>query len=254
MRILFGCLLALACGAASARSLALAAAADLQFAMVEVAAAFEHAHPGLHLTVTYGSSGAFFAQIQNGARFDLFLSADMAYPEKLAQAGLAEPASLCRYSRGQLVVWVPKASPIPVEALGLRALTHPAARRIAMANPRHAPYGRAAEAALATAGLLEALRPRLVFGENITQAAQFVQSGAADVGILALSLALAPPMVASEGRYRILPPDSYPALNQGAVVLRSAHNPAEARAFLAFLQSPGGRAILRRYGFLVEGS
>ncbi|WP_243322535.1 molybdate ABC transporter substrate-binding protein [Geothrix sp. SG200] len=230
--------------------LAIAAAADLQFALAEVRTAFMAAHPGQEVAITYGSSGNFYTQLTNKAPFDLFLSADLAYPKKLVEAGLADGSTEFRYSRGRLVLWVPNGSPIPVEQ-GLSALLHPAARKVAIANPRHAPYGRAAEAALAKLGLLETLRPRLVFGENIAQTAQFVQTGAADIGILALSLAKAPAMTAT-GRMWELPLEAYPALDQGGVIPNHARNRAAALAFREFMRSPAGKAILRNYGFTTD--
>ncbi|HEY3399451.1 MAG TPA: molybdate ABC transporter substrate-binding protein [Geothrix sp.] len=234
------------------RTLAIAAAADLQFALVEVKAAFAKARPGTEVTVTYGSSGNFYTQLTNKAPFDLFLSADLEYPKKLVAAGLADASTEFVYSRGRLVLWVPKGSPIPMEQLGMKALLHPAARKVAIANPRHAPYGRAAEAALTKLRLFEAVKPRLVYGENIGQTAQFVQTGAADIGILALSLAKAPVLAAS-GRTWEVPLDAYPPLDQGGVILNHARNRADALAFQAFLRSPGGLEILRRYGFTTEG-
>ena len=254
LRSALALLLAFGLGAslrAAPRPLSVAAAADLQFALPEVAAAFEKAHPDVDVAVTYGSSGAFYAQIRNGAPFDLFLSADEAFPQKLVQAGLAIARSSLRYSRGRLVLWVPRDSPIPLERLGVKALLDPAAKRVAIANPRHAPYGQAAEAALAKLGLLAAVKPRLVYGENIAQTAQFVQTGAADIGILALSLAQAPTL-AGRGRSVEIPLDAYPPLEQGAVILSHAQDPAAAWAFRDFLRSPEGAAILRRYGFLVD--
>jgi molybdate transport system substrate-binding protein len=251
LRILLLCLMALV-GRSEQRHLAIAAAADLQFALVEVTSAFALANPGVTVTVTHGSSGNFYAQLLNKAPFDLFLSADLSYPRKLVEAGVADGTTEFLYSRGHLVLWVPKASPIAVEQLGMRALLHPAAKKVAIANPRVAPYGRAAEAALARLGLLEAVQPRLVFGENITQTAQFVQTGAADIGILALSLAKAPVMAAS-GRFWELPEDAYPPLEQGGVILNHARNRADALAFRAFMQSPPALEILRRYGFMVAG-
>ena len=254
LRAALGVLLALALGAAAPaappRTLAIAAAADLQFALAEVKAAFAQAHPGVEVAITYGASGTFYTQLMNRAPFDLFLSADLGFPRKLVEAGVADGATTFRYSRGHLVLWAPKDSPIPVEQLGPKALLHPAARKVAIANPRHAPYGRAAEAALAKLGLLEAVRPRLVFGENIGQTVQFVQSGAADLGILALSLAKAPAL--ASGRMWEIPQDSHPPLDQGGVVLNHARNRAAALAFRDFLRSPGGVAILRRYGFMVD--
>lgn len=238
--------------AAAPRQVSVAAAADLQFALADVKAAFAKAHPGIDVTLAYGSSGNFYAQIVNGAPYDLFLSADESYPQKLVQAGLADGASAFRYSRGRLVLWVPKGSPLALEKLGIKALLDPAAKRVAIANPRHAPYGRAAEAALTKLGLLDAVKPRLVYGENISQTAQFVQSGAADIGILALSLAQAP-VLAQAGRSFELPLDAYPPLEQGAVLLNRARQNEAARAFADFLKGPEGRAVLARYGFLPGG-
>ena len=136
--------LALAVGLRAQGSVSVAAAADLQFALADVKAAFVQAHPGVQVAATFGSSGNFYAQIVNGAPFDVFLSADEDYPRKLVQAGLADAASAFRYSRGRLVLWVPKGSPVPLERLGMKALLDPAVKKVAIANPRHAPYGRAA--------------------------------------------------------------------------------------------------------------
>jgi molybdate transport system substrate-binding protein len=244
------CLLALTAPAQSPR-LAIAAAADLQAALGVVKEAFVKEHPGVEVTLTFGSSGTFYAQIVNGAPFDCFLSADLGYPGQLVQAGLADGATAFRYGRGHLVLWVPRNSAIPLEQLGMKALLHPAAKRVAIANPRHAPYGRAAEAALTSLGLLEAVKPRLVFGENIGQTAQFVQTGAADIGILALSLAKAPAM-AGAGRTFDVPEAAYPPLDQGGVILNRARDKAAAQAFADFLQSPPGRAILQRFGFATD--
>lgn len=233
-------------------SLSIAAAADLQFALAEVKAAFAAKHPDVAVSLTYGSSGNFHTQLLNKAPFDLFLSADLGYPKKLVEAGVADGATMFVYSRGHLVLWVPKGSPIPLEQLGMQALLHPSARKVAIANPRHAPYGRAAEAALARLGLREAVGPRLVFGENVAQTAQFVQTGAADIGLLALSLAKAPAMAAA-GRMWEVPLDAYPPMDQGGVILNHARNRAAALAFRDFMTSPGGVAILRRFGFTTEG-
>ena len=252
LRPLLVLLLASALGAAPPRKVAVAAASDLQFALTEVKEAFAKAQPGIEVSLTFGASGTFFAQLMSKAPFDLFLSADETFPRKLVEAGLAEGTTSFRYSRGHLVLWVPKASPIPLETLGLQALLHPAAKKVAIANPRHVPYGRAAEAALTKTGLLAAVTPRLVFGENIAQTAQFVQTGAADIGLIALSLALSPPLVAT-GRHWPVPEATYPPLDQGGVVLNRARDRAAALAFRAFLQSPAGVTILRRHGFQVDG-
>lgn len=244
---------ALALGPASTsdRRLEVAAAADLKFALDELAGAFGKAHPDIAVSVTYGSSGNFLSQIQNGAPFDLFFSADIEYPKRLAEAGLAQRGSEFRYAVGRIVVWVPRASRIPVEQ-GVRALAAPDVRRIAIANPQHAPYGRAAEAALRKLGVYDAVKEKLVFGENVAQTAQFVQSGAADAGIIALSLAAAPAL-AEEGRYFELPLDAYPRMDQGGIVLDRARDPEAARAFREFVLGLQGRAILKRYGFFLPG-
>lgn len=250
-----------ACGASQAGSsarttssspappLRVAAAADLRYAMDELVARWRSAHPDVPVETVYGSSGTFFAQLSQGAPFDLFFSADIDYPRRLVEAGLADGATLRRYAVGQLAVWVPAASSLDVEGQGLGVVLDPSVRRVAIANPEHAPYGRAALAALEGAGLAAAVGPKLVLGENVAQAAQFVQSGNADVGIIALSLARSPALE-GQGRYAVVPPDTYPAIEQGAVVLSGSTRAAEARAFLDFVLGPEGRAVLDAYGFL----
>jgi len=230
--------------------LRVAAAADLRYAMDELVAAWSATHPGQPVEAVYGSSGSFFAQIGQGAPFDLFFSADIEYPRRLVEAGLADGSTLRPYAVGQIVVWVRADSPLAVEARGLEVVLDPSVERVAIANPEHAPYGRAAIAALDHVGYTDRVRPKLVLGENVSQAAQFVESGNADVGIIALSLARAP-ILAGRGRFAIVPIDSYPRLEQGAVVLRAARDGAAARAFLDFVLGPDGRAVLDRYGFLL---
>jgi molybdate transport system substrate-binding protein len=230
-----------------------AAAADLRFAMEDLIATYVAANPGVTVEPTYGSSGTFFTQITEGAPFDLYFSADAAYPRRLEEAGLVEGGSTHLYGIGQIVTWVAGDSTLDVEARGLEALTDPSVKTIAIANPEHAPYGRAAEAAMQSAGIYDAVKDRLVLGENIAQAAQFVESGNADVGVIALSLAVAPDL-ADKGRYAVVPIDSYPRLEQGAVVLSSADDPEAARDFLDFVLGPEGRAVLDRYGFLLPPS
>ena len=232
-----------------ARRVNVAAASDLKFALDELVEAFGRTAPGIAVTVTYGSSGTFFSQISNGAPFDMFLSADVDYPKRLAEAGLAAKDSVFAYAVGRIVLWVPATSRLPVER-GLQVLASPDLRKIAIANPRHAPYGRAAEAALRTFGVYDAVKDRLVLGENIAQTAQFVQSGNADAGIIALSLALAPAL-AREGRYFEVPLESYPRLEQGGVILARASAPEAARRLRDFILSADGRATLKRYGFFL---
>lgn len=230
-----------------AATITVAAAADLAFALDELLAAFRAAHPDTRVQVSYGSSGSFYAQLVNQAPFDLYLSADVAYPRRLAEAGHGlEPPFL--YAYGRIVVWAPSSSPIDVERLGAQALLDPAAVKVAIANPRHAPYGRAAEAALRSLGLYEQVAPRLVLGENIAQTAQFVDTGNADLGVIALSLALSPPL-RQRGKWWRVPEQAYPPLEQGGLILRWARDPSAARELQRFLTGPEGRAVLERYGF-----
>ena len=233
-----------------APTVVVAAASDLRYAMDELVAAYEALHPEEAVEVTYGSSGNFFAQISQGAPFDVYFSADIEYPRALEQAGLAAPDSTRLYAEGRIVTWVRDDASIDVGGLGLTALTDPAVERVAIANPAHAPYGRAAQAAMEASDLWEEMQPSLVFGENISQAAQFVASGGADIGIIALSLAIAPPLC-HEGRYAVVPADLHPPILQGALVLAGAAHPAAAIAFLDYVLGPDGREVLDRYGFLL---
>jgi molybdate transport system substrate-binding protein len=230
---------------AAARTLSIAAAANLKPAMDELERSFEAANPGVDVAVTAGASGAFFAQVRNGAPFDLLFSADREYPAKLVGEGLGGGEVV--YAVGRLVVWTPGGSPIDVARRGLRALADPAVRRIAVANPAIAPYGRAAMAALEAAGVLEDVRERLVLGQSVAQAAQFAASGAADAALLPASLALAPALAG--GRVHPVPPGTYPRLEQSAVVLSRARDPSLAREFLAFVTGPAGRELLARAGY-----
>src|SRR5258707_935557 len=189
----------LAFRATNAQEIRVAAAADLKFALDELDAQYQK-QTGKQIDVSYGSSGNFFAQIQNGAPFDLLLSADIEYPRKLEAAGLAEPGTLYEYAVGRIVIWMPADARGDVAKLGWKALLEPGLERIGIANPEHAPYGRAAVAALRNAGVYEQVRRRLVYGENIAQAAQFVASGSAQAGILPLSLAGFPPLRARRHR------------------------------------------------------
>jgi molybdate transport system substrate-binding protein len=227
--------------------LTIAAASDLNFAFKELVAEYEK-KTGNHVKLSLGSSGNFFSQIQHGAPFDLYFSADIRYPQKLEQTGHAIQGSLYRYAIGRIVLWVAAKSPLAVEKLGMETLLDVSIRRIAIANPKHAPYGRAAVEAMKHFKVYDRVSGRLVLGENISQAAQFVESGASDIGIIALSLALAPPMKAA-GKYWEIPVDAHPPLEQGAVILTSAKNQPAAKAFLDFLKGPEGQEIMRRYGF-----
>ena len=236
---------------AVAEELTIAAASDLNFVFRELVAEFEKT-TGNNVRLSLGSSGNFFSQIQNGAPFDLYFSADIAYPRKLEEAGLTVPGSLYPYAVGRIVVWVGKDSHLDLSK-GLEALREPMLRKIAIANPKHAPYGRAAVAAMEYFKVYDQVKDKLVLGENISQAAQFVESGAADVGIIALSLALAPPMQAA-GHYWEIPADAHPPIEQGAVILMGGKNQESAKAFLSFIQGAEGQTVMKRYGFAVPSA
>lgn len=245
--LLLALLPALAAGGPATRgALSVAAASNLKLAADELQRGFEQARPGVRVRVTFGASGALVAQIRNGAPFDLFLSADRDFPAQLVRDGLSDGAERV-YAVGRLAVWTPPGSRLALERDGLQALAGPGVGKIALPNPAVAPYGRAAEAALRAAGAWEAVRGRLVLGQNVAQAAQFAASGAADAALVPLSLTLAPELRA--GRAWEVPPSICPPLAQAAVVLRGARDPALARDFLAFLTGPAGRAVLRRTGY-----
>ena len=226
----------------------MAAAADLSPVLQPIARDFQ-ARTGNAIRVSFGSSGDFFNQIQNGAPYDVFLSADLGYPESLVKLGLADSDSLRIYAVGRLVLWVPNNSHLDFEHQGMRALLDPSVRKIAIANPQHAPYGRAAVAALRFYRLYDKIADRLVLGENVGQAAQFAESGNAQVGIIALAHALAP-SVRSLGRYWVIPADSYPAVEQGVVIVSHSQNKALAKQFLKYLAGSESQAIFRQFGFL----
>ena len=235
-----------------AHTLNIAAAADLKFALDELLKDFRARHPEDKIEVTYGSSGNFVAQLTQGAPFDVFLSADMSYPRKLVEQGLVKENGVFPYAVGHIVLWVPQASALAVEKLGMKTLLEPSVQHIAIANPQHAPYGRAAEAALKSQGLYDTLKDKLVLGENVAQTAQFAQSGAADVGIIALSLALAPAMK-GQGRYWEVPASAYPRMEQGGAILQKAKDPELAAQFREALLSAPSRTLLGRYGFAPPG-
>lgn len=225
-----------------------AAAADLKFALEEVVALFVKSHPGDRVETLYGSSGKFHTQIQQGAPYDLYFSADIAYPRALAAAGLAASA-VKPYAVGRLVLWSPS---LDARKLQLADLAAPRFGRIAIANPRHAPYGKRAEEALRAAGVWEQVQDRLVFGENIAQAAQFVQTGNAQIGLLALSLVLNRELV-ERGGYALIPETLHRPLEQGYIVTRrAAGNPLAAR-FAQYIDSPTARTVMAKYGFELRG-
>ena len=231
---------------AASRPVAVAAASDLQTVLPALLSGFEKA-TGIEATVSFGSSGNFFAQIQNGAPFDVFLSADVDYPRRLVAGGQADADSLYQYATGRLVLWTRTDSGIDVRK-GLSVLRDPRVRHIAVANPDLAPYGRAAVAALKTTGVYDQVKDKLVFGENISQTAQLAQSGNADVGLLAHSLAIGAVLKAS-GTFIDIPPTAYPPVVQAAVLVSASRNKEAGRALVQYLKSAEARQTFAAFGF-----
>lgn len=231
---------------AVAATVRVAAASDLKYALDEAIARLAKRQPRLDVRATYGSSGTMHAQLTQRAPYDLFLSADVEYPQDLIARGIGTERDLFVYAIGRIVLWVPKDSRLPIERDGLRALA--GAKRIAIANPLHAPYGAAAEAAMQRAGIWDTVKGRLALGENVAQAAQFVQSGAADAGIIARSLAVAPAM-RGVGRVWDVPQEMYPTLQQGGVILPWAVSREAAARLRDFLTGDEGRQLLESNGF-----
>jgi molybdate transport system substrate-binding protein len=224
-----------------------AAAADLTFCIEELNQGYRHSHPDTELKVSTGSSGNFYTQIEHGAPYDVFLSADISFPRKLADEGFADGSTISVYSIGRLALWTTKPDTISSDK-GIEVLRDPVVKRIAIANPEFAPYGRAAKAALEAAGLWNEVQSRIVTGENIAQTAQFVQSGNADVGFVALSL-LYTPTLRNVGRYVQVDPKLYPPLQQALVLTKNGTGNSAARDYLQFLGSQEARTIFDRYGF-----
>ena len=232
-----------------ADQLAIAAAADLKFAMDEIVAGFNKEHPGNELKVTYGSSGKFHTQIQQGAPFDLFFSADITFPRELAAKGLAA-SDVRPYAVGRIVLW---SNALDATKLTLASLADQKITKIAIANPKHAPYGKRAEEALKAAGVWDRVQSKLVYGENIAQTAQFVQSGNAQVGIIALSLAVNPEL-ATKGGYCLIPDNLHKPLEQGYIITKSGAGKPLAKKFAEAMGSAKARAILTRYGFVLPAT
>src|ERR1700690_2310303 len=235
------------CASAFGQEITVAAASDMSAALPEIVAAYSK-KTGQSVKLSFGASGNLTNQIRNGAPFDVFFSADEQYPQQLIAEGLASKDTLYRYAVGRLVLWVPADSPLDLSKLGIKALLDPTVKKVSIANPATAPYGRAAEAVLRHFGIYDQVSSRLVLGENISQAAQFVESGNAQAGLIALSHALAPAMK-DKGRYWGIPLDAYPPLNQAAGVLSRSQQQDAARKFLDFLRSAEGASLLTSYGF-----
>jgi molybdate transport system substrate-binding protein len=245
---IFVCLLVAGQTAHAEEKLTIAAAADLKFALDEIVVLFKHAHPVAQIKTIYGSSGQFSTQIRQGAPYDIYFSADIAYPRALKAEGFGS-SEVQAYGIGRIVLWSPSRD---AGKMTLADLTDPSIRKIAIANPQHAPYGKRAEEALRAAGVWEKVEHKLVYGENIAQTAQYVQSGNAQVGIIALSLALGPEL-AKQGSYALIPGKLHQPLEQGFVITRRAADNILAREFARFMESRETRVIMARYGFVLPG-
>ena len=223
--------------------LTIAAASDLRYALNDVIALYQTEQPNAQIRVTYGSSGKMTTQIRNGAPFDLFFSADIQFPEQLYAEGHAVTKPSV-YAIGHIVLWSAR---LDLTNVTLQQLPDLNFRRLAIAQPAHAPYGLRAKEALQAVGLWDALEPKLVYGENIAQTAQMAQSGAAEVAIIALSLARFPQL--SRHGYQLIPSDLHQPLTQAYSVTRHGANNPSAHRFAAFMQSSEARSILEHYGF-----
>lgn len=231
---------------AHAETVTVAAAADLKFAMDEIIANFKKANPADEVEVIYGSSGKFHTQIQQGAPYDLYFSADIGFPRELAKAGFAA-SEVTPYAFGRIVLW---STSMDASKMTLTSLIDTKIVRIAIANPKHAPYGKRAEEALRAAGLWEKVEPKLVYGENIAHTAQFVQTGNAQVGIIALALAVNPEL-AKRGGYWLIPDKLHEPLEQGFIITKRAEGNALARRFADYMGSKLVRAVMTKYGFVL---
>lgn len=237
-------------GATESRTVRVAAASDLTFAIAQISVLVQEIDPSIDVVPAFGSSGQFLQQIVNGAPFDLYLSADRAFPQEIAARGLADSADVFEYGVGRLVVWTTRTE---FGTPTLQTLSDPAVRKVSIANPRHAPYGRAADEAIVNSGLADAVANKLVLGENVSQAAEFVLSGSADIGVVALALVLAD-AVQGEGAWTLVPPDVHTPITQAGVVLGRAQDVHAARVVRDVIMSPAGQDVLRRYGFEPAGS
>ncbi len=230
--------------------LQIAAASDLRFALEEIVRLFE-AQRNVRVRVAFGSSGQFAVQIEQGAPFDVLFSADEAYVRTLSREGLILKDSVQVYAIGRIVLWARADLPVDVQD-GLGVLAYARIRFVAIANPEHAPYGRAAVEALQSTGLYARVQPKLVLGENISQTLQLAQTGNADAGIVALSLAIAPTVRAS-GRYWLIPSYLHHPIRQAVGIVTGSRQQDAARAFVAFVNGPAGRTVMRRFGFALPG-
>lgn len=243
------CSLVLGVSTAQAEKITIAAAADMKFAMDEIAADFRKANPGEEVDVIYGSSGKAHTQIQQGAPYDLYFSADVAYPQELIKTGFAASTEVIPYARGRIVLW---STSVDATKMTLESLSDPKITHVATANPKHAPYGKRAQEALEASKLWDKVEPKMIYGENITQAAQFVQTGNAEVGIIALSLAVSKEL-SSKGGYYLIPDNLHEPLEQGFIITKRAENNKLAKQFADYMGTKEVRAIMIKYGFVLPG-
>jgi len=248
LRVLFVVCSVLLTTTAHAEKITVAAAADLKFAMDEIVTSFNKCHSGHQVELIYGSSGKFFAQIQQGAPYDLYFSADINYPHELAKKGFAA-SDVTPYVVGRVVLW---SNSMDATKMTLARLTDPKISKIAIANPKHAPYGKRAEEALKASGMWDKVQSKLVFGENIAHTAQFVQTGNAQIGIIALSLALNPEL-AKKGGYYLIPDTLHQPLEQGYVITKRGAGKSLAKEFANYMSAKESRTIMARYGFVLPG-
>jgi molybdate transport system substrate-binding protein len=228
----------------SAEKITIAAAADLKFAMDEIINLFQQENQGDEVVAVYGSSGKFFTQIQQGAPYDLYFSADILYPRKLYQKGFSA-SEVKTYAYGRIVLWSPT---LDASKMNLADLTNDKITRIAIANPKHAPYGKRAEEALKKSAIWEKIEKKIVYGENIAHTAQFVQTGNAQIGLIALSLAVSPEL-SKIGKFWLIPKDLHEPLQQGYIITKRAEKNDLARRFTAYFESKSARDILIKFGF-----
>ncbi|MBY0585600.1 molybdate ABC transporter substrate-binding protein [bacterium] len=224
-----------------------AVAADLQYAFEEMMLDFHRVHPDVVVRPTFGSSGTLFSQISNNAPFDVFLAADVEYVKRLADMELIDRTSLFVYGESQLVIWVREDSSLPIDQEGIKVLLDPRVKKISIADPKHSPYGRAAQELLNTTKLADQVASKLVLGENAAQSAQLVENGSANVGIIAKSLALSPPLRAF-GKFAEVPKNSFKTMIQGGGIMTNAKDRASCEKLLDYITSPRGRTILSEYG------
>lgn len=231
--------------APTSRTLTVSAAADLQFAFTEIGVAFEQ-QTGTRVVFNFGSTGQLAQQIAQGAPVDLFAAANRAYVDDLAARGFIHSDSVQLYARGRITLWTRANNPTSLQSLD--DLARPEIKRVAIANPEHAPYGVAAREALQNAGVWDVVQPKLVFGENVSQAKQFAETGNVDAAIIALSLS-----VGSSGRWVLIPQELHNPLDQALGIVANTRNESAARAFIDFVNSPFGRAVMIKYGFILPG-